>query len=234
MKDRIKSNKTMEQKGNECYFPLLNRRSFRIAVLGMIITLWCSCEAGKELKDPWTISHQICLVPDLITNEAGFQKEVGQAQIFELPATFPITNPFQQEISIEQFKSVRGKIDLAIADNGFFMKLELSKLIPHGVYTLRMKALDKYRQRPPAMGFLGRRDGTQSSFVAGEDGTAVIEVFTPIESLLLSDVDDFTKVLDRSDLFVVGAYHLDNRPSGSGLLADSGAVEQFGFALENP
>ena len=207
------------------------------AFIAVLVLFGFSCEKETTSITSPTIMHGVCLVPGL-TGAADSQE---RKDIFELSGKFPLTSPLSRKVTLEEFKAVNGEMALTVLEDGFQMRLKLSQLIPNGVYSLWIKTLGKASAEDgigadslTGKGVLGSRDGTQSAFVANSDGTASIEVFTPSGDLSMFGKIDSRTILEGSKLFVVGVYHLDNKPSGPVLLADGSAVEQFGFPFLDP
>ena len=198
-------------------------------MLAAVCMLAISCNPSVE-EEAYRIQHRQCLVP------GGAADNGWQAQIFELAEEFPPDSPPTRSLTWERFKAVRGELEGTVLPDGLLVELSLSQLIPNGVYTLWIKAWEKAGtdapvSDPKCSGVLGLQDGSESAFVASPDGTARVEVFTPNGRLSMFGEFDSRTVLQCLDLFVVGVYHLDNKPGGPQLLADGSAIEQFGFPV---
>jgi hypothetical protein len=103
---------------------------------------------------------------------------------------------------------------------GTHVVIQLSGLIPNGVYTIWVGVFQAPGLTPDysniiALGALGQPDGSQNAFVASAHGEAVISAFQPSGPLSAFDDRDSTGcLLDEFEVLFFVGLHLDGQTHG--------------------
>src|SRR5205085_3645261 len=117
-------------------------------------------------------NRQIVHVPFFIQDASGGTPTAGSALLFESRAHNPILAPDGHQITLDEFNSVEGQASVKCVRKGTHIVLELSGLIPGGLYstkllTFKAPGFDGTFTNLIGLGTLGSGDGDHSSFVAG-------------------------------------------------------------------
>ena len=134
----------------------------------------------------------------------------------------PIVGPNGQPVTLSKWLQANGTASLKCQGNGTRVTVNLSGLIPNGVYSIWVVVFGPGPADPNGAnllgaGALGRADGTQNHFVASPNGTGQLNVIQPagvlsfipynIGSCLLSD-----SRIGEVQLHV--GYHIDGQTHG--------------------
>jgi hypothetical protein len=174
-----------------------------------------------------------------------------------LAPPYDLPDEQRHHVTMEEFNQASGTMQVEEAAEGSLVTMELSGLIPNGVYTFwadfySAPGFTEDFANELAIGALGPMDGSGSSVVAASDGAASLETMMPagptswpIAEMGLP-IDDFEVppyVLDApvADFMVWGAYHIDGKQWGprpgageNAAAFDETWVVQFFSVAKNP
>ena len=119
-------------------------------------------------------------------------------------------------------------------NNGTQITLQLTGLIPNGVYTawivtFRSPGFDPTFAKLSGLGTLGTSDGTHNILRASGTGEASLTTITPEGKLSVMGKLEECALEDELEFHVVCAYHRDGATWGAGLGPNGNAVEQLAF-----
>jgi len=215
------------------------------SALLLVVTalLMTSCTKNdNDFIGPKTTNDAVITVPFFTIDENGQMPSADDQLIYEIRKQNPIITPAGKHLNWGEFSTVKGISDVQCEENGVRVKLDLTGLIPKGVYTVWNVVFDAPGMDPTqemigvdGLGAAGIGDGSDNVFTASSDGKASIEILSPGGTLsMLSNTDLGTCPLtDNFEWHVVGAYHLDGQTHGPSLGPDGTAIEQFGFIFKN-
>lgn len=157
-------------------------------------------------------------------------KAITNPLIFESRKNNPINAPDGHQLTFAEFNSVQGTISVRCMNKGTRAVINLTGLIPNGVYTIWLLVFGPDPSKGPiAVGALGQSDGSGNAFTADEDGVAVISATNPGGDLSASGSIGNCWLTDQDEVHVVGAYHLDGKTNGTSPGPPGSFVEQFAF-----
>lgn len=216
---------------------------FLIVVIAISGVLFCSsCSKDDDNQGPSTSTDAVITVPFFVTNENGQIPSEANELIYELRKMNPITAPDGHQLTWGEFSSVRGMIDVQCMGESVEVSMELTGLIPNGVYTFWNVVFDAPGMDPTdpmlgleGLGAAGVGNGSDNIIIASADGKGKITMNSPGGALSMVSNTDLGNcpLTDNFEWHVVGAYHLDNQTHGPLLGPDGTAVEQFGFIFQN-
>lgn len=136
----------------------------------------------------------------------------------EADPPLPLLAPDGHHLTWGEFNQVDGQALVKCTERGTHVVIQLSGLVPHGVYTIWVLTFEA-----PGFTFdfahwigggsLGTPDGTQNVVVASPNGRAAISVFHPGGAL--SEFGEVTDcLLDEFEFVLWGLYHLDGMTFG--------------------
>ncbi len=101
---------------------------------------------------------------------------------------FPLIAPDGHHIKLAEWKTASGTAVIKCGQKGTHVVLQLSGLIPHGVYTVWVATfvapgLTQDFANLVGVGALGAPDGSQNTIIASEDGEGELSVFHPAGEL---------------------------------------------------
>src|SRR5699024_5636337 len=211
---------------------------------------------GNEEEIPTATSEVPAVLPIFVADEEGTPLETVEtidpsAVLYGIrQPDNAVVDPEGNPISWEEYDNVQGNVTVECVERGTRLTVELSGLIPGGLYTIWNVILEK-----PGFGGslqsllgsivgvapMGAPDGTESEFRASAEGTAQITEITPAGSMLqFPDVDEDWPdkrgikdcALNEYEYHVVGDYHYDDKTHGN-IPGPAGThVEQFGFVFK--
>ena len=206
-----------------------------------IITIFASCSKDDDPSLPGATNDTAIIVPFFIQNENGEIPTSNDQLIYETRKNNPVLAPDGHQLTWGEFSEVEGQADVQCQDNGVLVDVELTGLIPNGVYTLWNIVFEEPGMDPTkemlglsGLGASGIGDGSDNSFVASADGKATLSVLSPGGSLSIISNTDLGQcpLTDNFEWHVVGAYHIDGTNHGPSLGPDGTAIEQFGFIFK--
>ncbi|MBC3757426.1 hypothetical protein H7U19_03345 [Hyunsoonleella sp. SJ7] len=217
--------------------------------LGLLITAVLSltaCETDDVSSDanlnlPNMTNNEVITVPFFVENGNGDMPSSSEDLLYEFRLLNPILNREGNHLTWEDFSTVSGIASVACMEGGFEVEMQLSGLIPNGVYTFWNVTFHDGGMDPSkemlnirGIGCIGASDGSENYFIASNDGTGYIKAFTqtPNSLSMIGDIKA-CPLSDEVEFHIVGAYHLDSKTWGADLGPDGTAVEQFGFIFKN-
>lgn len=157
----------------------------------------------------------------------------------------PVLAPDGHWITLGELSQVAGKASIKCQTNGTQVVLQLSGLIPSGVYTIWLLTFEAPGFTPDfahliGEGTLGLLDGSSSTFVASSSGKARLMVRHPAGALSIGG-EVGSCLLEEFEFHLVGAYHPDGLTYGPtpGPLDEDGQIgycyfiEHFGFIFHS-
>ena len=206
-------------------------------VLLLSVFLLAGCDAN-EPDNPRASSDALLNVALSLVDEAGHPLDPATAApdtpLYEFREHNPIMTPDGHHVTLAEFNAVRGRVEAECVRGGTEVTLELSGLIPNGLYTLWNLTFEAPGFEPTfahmiGIGAMGLADGSQNTFRASAAGAGRLTATTPPGALSMLGTLAPCALTGEFEWHVVGAYHLDDRSHGVHPGPDGTAVEQFGF-----
>jgi hypothetical protein len=147
----------------------------------------------------------------------------GNTLIYEDNAGFcghryPVTAPDGHQLTLAEWQSARGEAHAQCVQGGTLVRLKLSGLVPHGVYSIWVATFVSPGHTPDfsaniGLGALGNPDGSENHFVASADGTGELSVVHPGGTLsVFGAVSDC--LLEQYEVVLFPGLHLDGQTHG--------------------
>ena len=221
-----------------------NRRNGMISMVlfAMLATVNLACDDEKKVTVmPSAFNSEIVTVPFFVTNTDGNMPGNDNELLYEVRVNNPVLDVDGNQLTWKDFKTVNGGINVQCKEGGFEVDMELSGLIPNGVYsfwnvTFKTGGMntDMEMMNIRGLGCIGSVDGSENYFTASADGKGTITAFTqtPNQLSMMGDILS-CPLSDEVEFHVVGAYHMESKTWGSNLGPDGTAVEQFAFIFKN-
>lgn len=213
-----------------------------VVVLGLVAVLFTNCTDDETQPLPSASTDAIITVPFFVVNQDGQTPSNANDKVYELRKMNPVIAPDGHQLSWAEFSSVRGTIDVQCKGNGVEYELDLSGLIPNGLYTIWDVVFQAPGMDPThpmlgldGLGASGKGDGSDNVVRASSTGRATITIFSTPGPLSMVSNEDLgaCPLTDNFEWHVVGAYHIDDQSYGPLLGPDGEAIEQFGFIFKN-
>lgn len=147
----------------------------------------------------------------------------------------PVTTPNGRPVTLGEFTDIAGRATVECTGEGTRADLELSGLIPGGVYTLWLftfeePGFDGTPDHRLGGGAYGPYDRDQNAFVASESGEAEISVLARAGTLSAIPAEITGCLLsDTYEFHIVGTYHIDGLTYGAMPGPVGTEAFQFGF-----
>jgi len=180
-----------------------------------------------------TIVH----VPFFIKAAGGQPPTSASSPLFEARKGNPILAPDGHAVTLGEFNAVEGSASVQCVARGTLVTLQLSHLIPRGVYTIWNLVFKEPGFEPTfanlvGLGAIGSPAGTENVFRASASGEGAVAAITQPGPLSAMGSIGACAPTDHFEWHVVGAYHIDGQSHGPVLGPDGTAVEQFGFIFK--
>ena len=143
-------------------------------------------------------------------------------------AHVPILAPDRHQVTLGEWLKASGRASAKCINKGTHVVVEMTGLIPNGVYTIWYVSFDKAGNFK-GVGSLGLNDGSQNHFVATASGDGELSAIMPAGPLSLEGAATGCE-LDHP-FALLGVYHLDGTTHGPEPGPDCSFCEQFGFAF---
>jgi len=184
-----------------------------------------------------TRTSSIVQIPLFIQDAIGEVPTAPTTPLFEVRKHNPILAPDRHQVTLAEFNSVNGVATAQCVAQGTHVTLQLSHLIPNGLYTIwnvvfRDPGFDPTFANMIGIGALGSPSGTENVFRASASGEGTITATTAAGALSMQGSIGACALTDQFEWHVVGAYHIDAQSHGASLGPDGTAVEQFGFIFK--
>ncbi|TAI49570.1 hypothetical protein [Flagellimonas allohymeniacidonis] len=220
-------------------------RLFYAAASLALLVLSCSDDGGEDplpVEPPVSeVLEEVITVPFFIENDMGAMPTSPDEVIYEIRDKEPIRDMDGNHMTFGDFSTVTGRIEVTCENNGVFIDVTLSGLVPNGVYTLWHVTFNDGGADPSqdmlnirGIGAVGKGDGSDNFFIASPTGQAHITALspTPADLSMIGDIKD-CPLTNEEEWHVVGSYHMDGKTWGEELGPDGTVVEQFGFVFKN-
>src|SRR6185503_11846439 len=173
--------------------------------------------AAKPLRAEFINSPPVA---DPVYDQAGHPAVAGNTLLYGdgsgvCDHRFPITAPDGHQVTLAEWTRANGTAMVKCVQKGTHVVIQLSGLIPNGVYTIWVGVFQAPGLTPDysniiALGALGQPDGSQNAFVASAHGEAVISAFQPSGPLsAFDDRDSAGCLLDEFEVLFFVGLHLD-------------------------
>ncbi len=131
---------------------------------------------------------------------------------------FPLIAPDGHHIELAEWQSAKGNALIKCGQRGTHVVLQLTGLIPNGVYTVWVATFQAPGLTPDfanmiGLGALGEPDGSQNVVLASPHGTATVSVFHPPGDLSIFGSTDCLS--DEFEVLLLLPLHLDSQTHGS-------------------
>ena len=215
------------------------KEMFKAGLLMTLLIVGIACD-NETVKAPSAYSNETITVPFFVTNEEGNMPDADDQLLHEFRLNNPVVDTEGNQLTWAEFSTVKGNINVECQDNGFKINMELTGLIPNGVYTIWNVTFNNGGMNTEAemlnirgIGCIGDTDGTENYFTASADGKGSISAFTqtPDDLSMIGDIKA-CPISDEVEFHVVGAYHMDGKTWGANLGPDGTAIEQFAFIFK--
>lgn len=227
---------------------MITRNNFHKSIMAILfsglIFVGCSNDDDSNLPNGNEVSEtseNVVTIPFFIQTELGELPSNPDDLIYDIRENEPIVDVDGNHMTLEEFSTVNGSIDVTCIENEVTIDVTLRGLIPHGVYTLWHVTFNEGGLDPAqellnirGIGAVGAGDGSDNYFIASPDGTARISAVsrTPNNLSMIGDIRD-CPLVNEEEWHVVGSYHMDGKTWGPNLGPDGTVVEQFGFVFRN-
>lgn len=210
-----------------------------LAITPMLL-MGCKDDEGDAIS-PVTTNRDIITVPFFAVDENGQTPTEASQLIFESRLQNPVEDRDGNHLTWGDFGTVRGMASITCKGNGVEVTLDLSGLIPNGVYTIWnavFQAPGMDTSDPllgiDGLGAAGVGDGSDNTFVASPDGKGIITIYSPAGPMsILPDLElGACPLSDNFEWHIIGSYHLDNLTHGPSLGPDGTVIEQFAFIFK--
>lgn len=176
-------------------------------------------------------------IPLFILDASGQSPTAANAPLFEVRKHNPILAPDGHQVTLAEFNAAEGSASVQCVTRGTLVTLQLTHLIPRGLYTIWNVVFKDPGFEPTfanviGLGALGSPAGTQNVFRASANGEGTVSAITETGPLSTAGSIGACALTDQFEWHVVGAYHIDGESHGPALGPDGTAVEQFGFIFK--
>jgi hypothetical protein len=228
-------------------FNKLTKSIRKILFYGLLVSVLltvasCSNDDNDEqiAEVPKALNNEVITVPFFVQNENGDMPSSDADLLYEFRLNNPVLDRDGNHLTWADFGTVSGTASVTCLEGGFEISMELTGLIPNGVYTFWNVTFNEGGMNTNmemlnirGIGCIGAIDGSENYFIASGDGTGSISAFTqsPADLSMIGDILS-CPITDEIEFHIVGAYHLDSKTWGPNLGPDGTAVEQFGFIFK--
>jgi hypothetical protein len=205
-----------------------------------IALLLCACgsatftdaETAQDLAPERNAA--IVHVPLFIRDASGQIPTDPNALVYEVRKGNPVLAPDGHQLTLAEFDAPSGRASVKCVQQGTHAVLELSGLIPNGVYTVwnvvfRSPGFDPTFANLIGLGAIGPGDGSANSFTADSTGAGAVSAITPGGPLSVFGSIADCALTGEFEFHLVGAYHIDGQTHGAAPGPAGTFVEQFGF-----
>jgi hypothetical protein len=198
-----------------------------------------SCDDDDKTPNPTDSSSEIVAIPFFVETAEGELPSQAADLLYEVRTKQPVLAPSGDQVTWAEFSAVQGMVEVECTDAGTRVYMELTNLIPEGVYTIWNVTVKAPGFDPAAemfnitgIGAAGNGIGTDNTIIASSNGSGKIELTSAGGPLsMIGEIE--ACALTEYEWHVVGAYHIDGRTYGPDLGPDGTAVENFGFIFKS-
>ena len=222
-----------------------NKTGFlKIVTFVLVIIIGCaSCSNDDDNAtgtNPSATSSDIIAVPFFVETVNKEMPSSGDQLLYEARSHNPIKTPDGKHLNWGEFSQVTGKVIVDCIGSSVKVSMNLSGLIPNGVYTVWNVTFEAPGMDPSqamlgldGIGAAGKGNGSDNYFTAAADGSASISIVSPGGSLSMMGTIEACPLTDNFEWHVVGTYHMDGKTYGPDLGPDGTVAEQFAFIFKN-
>jgi hypothetical protein len=179
-------------------------------------------------------NSQLVHIPLFIRNAAGQIPSDPAELIFESSAGQPVLAPDGHQLTLAEFSTPKGRASVKCVESGTHAVLNLSGLIPHGVYSVfvlvfKSPGFDGTFTNLIGLGSIGAAGGSANSFVADGSGAASVSAITPGGPLSMAGSIASCAPTGEFEFHLVAAYHIDGQTHGATPGPAGTFVKQFAF-----
>lgn len=176
-------------------------------------------------------------VPFFIRDAGGQIPTDPGALVYEVRQGNPVLAPDGHQLTLAEFNAPAGRASVKCLQQGTHAALELTGLIPNGVYTVwnvvfRSPGFDPSFTNLIGLGAIGAADGSANSFTADATGAGAVSAITPGGPLSVFGSIAGCAPTGEFEFHLVGAYHIDGQAHGATPGPAGTFVEQFGFIFK--
>jgi len=186
------------------------------------------------------ISKTILNLPFFVEgpNQKWWGSLVSNDNLYERRLHNQIFGPDGHPVIWGEFGGVTGTAKMNCTGQGSRISVQLSGLIPNGVYSFWIvkfdaPGFDTSYTNVSGFGSAGPNDGSKNSFKASPKGDVSFHVSTPGGPLSVSGTIADCIVTDEYEVHVTGIYHMDGQTHGTTPGPAGSYVEQFSFLFLN-
>ncbi|MBX2874813.1 MAG: hypothetical protein KTR30_22000 [Saprospiraceae bacterium] len=210
-----------------------------VAIVALAMTfIFASCSKDDDVQGPTATNDQAINIPFFVQTADGQMPSDPADLLYETRKQNPLLAPDGHQITWGEFSAVKGQVVAECTDQGTKVTLNLTGLIPNGVYTIWNLSFEAPGFDPTAemlgvdgLGAAGKGDGSDNAFTASASGTGSISFTSPGGDLSLFGSIGACSLVDNFEWHVAGAYHADGLTYGPIIGPDGTYAEQFGFAF---
>lgn len=211
-------------------------------LLGATIVFFASCSRIDDDNNPSARSNTVVPIPFFVMNAEGAMPNSPSDLLYEVRGANPVMKPDGSQITWGEFANISGEIYVECQEDGVEAYVEITGLIPNGVYTMWNVVFDAPGMDPTdpmlgleGLGAAGIGDGSDNAFTATASGEGSIRLRSPGGPLSMVSNTDLANcpLTGNFEWHVVGAYHIDGQTYGPYLGPDGTAIEHFGFIFRS-
>ena len=216
---------------------IVNKITLAAAVAAMLFTTACNDDDTNVL--PSKSSAAVVNIPFFVETETGELPSDASSLLYETRESNPVFAPDGTHVTWGDFSKVVGEINTQCTYEGTKLTMNLSGLIPNGVYTIWNVTVSPPGFDPSeadmnisGIGAAGNGEGEDNVLIASANGTGSITLLSPGGDLSMFGNIEPCSIADEYEWHVVGTYHIDGKTYGRDLGPDGTVAEQFGFIFK--
>ncbi len=241
--------KIIKQNTGKIQKRILTAISLMIVMSSMVLT---SCNFLDDFRDhhpayPSATSDELIPLSFFVRAENGAEIDpattVSDTRLISDLGRKPVLAPDGHQVTWGEWSQVKGSISAKCTHGGTRVTLDLTGLIPYGVYTVWNVTFNApgftgefdapgLPANVKAFGPVGPNDGSRSVFHASASGKGSISVTTPPGPLGTVGEIKGCALTDELEWHVIGLYHTDGETHGSVRGPDGDQAEQFAFIFK--
>ena len=201
----------------------LLRHSFALALAALAVWGVFTAQADKPANKTAHTSFDITTpAADPVYDSAGNPAVAADTPLFSNAAglcdhLFPLIAPDGHHITLAEWQRANGTALMKCGQRGTHVVLQLTGLVPRGVYTVWVATFQAPGLTPDfanliGVGALGASDGSQNVVVASADGEAELSVFHPAGDL--SFFGSAGCLTDEFEVLLWIPLHIDGQTAG--------------------
>lgn len=210
--------------------------------LVLIVAALASCNKDDDaFEGPTTSNDNIVAIPFFVETADGQLPSDPSDLLYEIRKQEPVIAPDGHHVTWGEFSAIQGSASVKCTEKGTQAVINVSGLIPNGVYTIwnvtvKAPGFDPSKAdfNITGIGAAGDGNGQDNVITASPSGTISITTKSLGGSLsMFGEIGD-CPISDEFEWHLVGTYHIDGKTYGRDLGPDGTVAEQFGFIFQNP